>query len=59
VKLERRPDGGVRVVEFLSPDLTESERAELRDAVERGEARPETGPAPNASTWTTWVIRRR
>jgi hypothetical protein len=59
VKLEPRPGGTVRVVEFLSPDLTEAEKVELEDAIERGEVRPETGPERTGTTWTTTVVRRR
>lgn len=59
VKLEPAPGGLVRVVEFLSPDLTEAEKLELEEAIERGELRPETGPERTGSTWTTTVVRRR
>ncbi len=58
VKLEPAPGGMVRVVEFLSPDLTEAEKLELEQAIERGELRPETGPE-RSGTWTTTVVRRR
>ena len=57
--VETRPPAGERVLEFLSPDLTDAERVELRDAIERGEARPDSDPGRNVSTWTTTVVRRR
>ena len=59
VKLEPAPGGGVKVLELLSPDLSEAEKAELIDAIERGELRPDTGPDRIGSTWTTTVVRRR
>jgi hypothetical protein len=59
VKLTRSPGGGVKVLEFLSPDLDDTEKAELRQAIERGEARPEFEPERPVSTWTTTVIRHR
>lgn len=59
VKLEPAAGGLVRVVEFLSPDLTEAEKLELEEAIERGELRPETGPERTGTTWTTTVVRRR
>jgi hypothetical protein len=49
----------VKVLELLSPDLSEAEKAELIDAIERGELRPDTGPERIGSTWTTTVVRRR
>lgn len=59
VKLAMGPGGSLRVVEFLSPDLTETEKAQLVDAIERGELRPEAGPERPASTWVTTVVRHR
>ncbi len=59
VKVTRAPGGGIKVLEFLSPDLTNTEKDELRDAIERGEARPEYEPERPVSTWTTTVIRHR
>ncbi|WP_242395846.1 hypothetical protein [Anaeromyxobacter oryzisoli] len=59
VKLARTPGGGLKVLEVLSPDLTDTEKAELQQAIERGEARPEFEPERPVSTWTTTVIRRR
>src|SRR5512144_1228586 len=59
VKLEPAPGGGVKVVELPSPDLSEAAKAELVDAIERGELRPDTGPDRIGSTWTTTVVRRR
>ncbi len=59
VKLEPVRGGAVRVVEFLSPDLTEAEKVELEDAIERGELKPDSGPERTGTTWTTTVVRRR
>lgn len=59
VKLAMAPGGAVRVVEFLSPDLTDAEKAELVQAIEGGALRPETGPERPASTWVTTVVRNR
>ncbi|HET8733711.1 MAG TPA: hypothetical protein VFM45_08070 [Anaeromyxobacteraceae bacterium] len=59
VKLEPAPGGGVKVVELLSPDLSDAEKAELVDAIERGELRPDTGPDRIGSNWVTTVVRRR
>lgn len=59
VKLERTPGGGVKVLELLSPDLTDSEKADLIAAIERGEVRTESGPDRTGSTWVTTVVRRR
>ncbi len=59
VKVEPKREGGLRVVEFLSPDLTEAEKAELEDAIERGELKPDTSPGRTGTTWTTTVVRRR
>lgn len=59
VKLESAPSGRIRVVEFLSPDLTEAQKLELEEAIERGQLKPETGPERVGSTWTTTVVRRR
>lgn len=59
VKLATAPGGGVRVVEFLSPDLTDAEKAELVQAIEGGALRPETSPERPASTWVTTVVRNR
>ncbi len=59
VKVEPKRGGGLRVVEFLSPDLTEAEKAELEDAIERGELKPDTEAGRTGTTWTTTVVRRR
>ncbi len=59
VKLEPAPGGGVKVLELLSPDLSDAEKAELVDAIERGELHPDTGPDRIGSNWVTTVVRRR
>ena len=58
VKLASAPDGRVKVLEFLSPDLSESERVDLQRAIEGGELRPETAPGRGAYTWVSTVLRR-
>ncbi|MFY3744592.1 hypothetical protein ACOQFB_11820 [Anaeromyxobacter sp. Red801] len=59
VRLSPGPNGGVRLVEVVSPDLTPAERADLARAIEAGEAKPETGPERQGATWTSTVLRRR
>lgn len=59
VKLQPAPGGGVKVLELLSPDLSDAEKVELVDAIERGELRPDTGPDRIGSNWVTTVVRRR
>lgn len=59
VRVRRGPDGRLTIVEFLSPGLTESERVELRRAVEAGELRP-AGEAPaGEESWITTLLRTR
>jgi hypothetical protein len=59
VRLSPGPDGGIRLVEVLSPDLTPAERADLARAIEGGEVKPETGPERQGISWTSTVLRRR
>lgn len=59
VRVRRGPDGRLTIVEFLSPGLTESERVELRRAVEAGDVRPEGEAPAGAESWITTLARTR
>ena len=59
VKLARAPDGKVRVVEFLTPDLTPAAKVELARAYGECAWAPPPSPraAPSAEVWTDTVAR--
>jgi len=59
VRVRRGPGGRLTIVEFLSPGLTESERVELRRAVEAGELRPQADGSGEAESWITTLLRPR
>lgn len=59
VRLAPGPEGSVRLVEVLSPDLSPAERADLKRAIEKGELAPETGPERQGASWTSTVLRPR
>lgn len=59
VRVRRGPDGRLTIVEFLSPGLTESERIELRRAVEAGEMRLEGEAPADRDSWITTLLRPR
>jgi hypothetical protein len=57
VRVDRAPDGSLRIVDFLSPGLSEAQKMELARAVESGELAPEAA-AMGARTWITTLRRR-
>lgn len=58
VRVARAPDGSVRVVGFLTPGLTEAQKAEIASAVERGDLAPGAA-AEGVRTWITTLRRAR
>ncbi|MGC3997640.1 MAG: hypothetical protein QM767_09165 [Anaeromyxobacter sp.] len=55
VRVQQTPEGGIQLLEVLSPPLSEAQRAELVDAMSRGSARPATAPPPGTTVWVTTI----
>ncbi len=57
VRLALGPDGLPRVVDFLTPDLTEAEKADLRRAVESGQMPVTAPPEGGLESWLATLRR--